>query len=245
MLIIPAIDLLGQKVVRLQQGREETAKIYSDDPVQFALKYQEAGAKWIHVVDLDGAFGRSGINDALIIELAETLSIPFELGGGIHTMDQIGYWLNRGVSRVVLGSIAVREPDIVEKAIRKYGNKAIVAGIDVRDRQVMISGWTEGAGVEAMDLAKKMKIAGLARIIVTDIRTDGMLTGPNADVMTEIAEETDLSIIASGGVGNIEDCEKIFNASVRGIEGIITGRALYENKLDLKTAIEKFQTEET
>ncbi len=245
MLIIPAIDLLGEKVVRLQQGREETAKVYSDDPVQFALKYQEDGAKWIHVVDLDGAFGRSRINDALIIELAETLSIPFELGGGIHTMDQIGYWLNRGVSRIVLGSIAVRKPEIVEKAIRKYGNKAIVAGIDVRDRQVMISGWTEGAGVEAVDLAKKMKIAGLARIIVTDIRTDGMLTGPNADVMTEIAEVTGLSIIASGGVGSIEDCEKIFHASDKGIEGIITGRALYENKLDLKTAIEKFQTEET
>ncbi len=244
MLIIPAIDLLGEKVVRLRQGREETAKIYSDDPVQFALKYQAAGAKWIHVVNLDGAFGRSGINDALIIELAETLSIPFELGGGIHTMDQIGYWLNRGVSRIVLGSVAVREPEIVEKAIRKYGNKAIVAGIDVRDRQVMISGWTEGADVDAVDLAKKMKIAGLARIIVTDIRTDGMLTGPNVDVMTEIAEKTGLSIIASGGVGSIEDCEKIFSESCRGIEGIITGRALYEDKLDLKMAIEKFQTEE-
>jgi phosphoribosylformimino-5-aminoimidazole carboxamide ribotide isomerase len=245
MFIIPAIDLLGGKVVRLQQGREKTAKIYSDDPIQFALEYQKAGAKWIHVVDLDGAFGRSGINDALIIGLAETLSIPFELGGGIHTMDQIGYWLNRGVGRVVLGSIAVKEPEIVEKAIRKYGNKAIVAGIDVRDGEVMISGWTEGADVEAVDLAKKMKIAGLARIIVTDIRTDGMLTGPNADVMTEIAEKTGLSIIASGGVGNIEDCEKIFNESRRGIEGIITGRALYENKLDLKTAIKKFQTEDT
>ncbi len=245
MFIIPAIDLLGEKVVRLQQGREETAKVYSDDPVQFAIEYQKAGAQWIHVVNLDGAFGRSGINDALIIELAETLSIPFELGGGIHTMDQIGYWLNRGISRVVLGSIAVKDPDIVEKAVRKYGNKAIIAGIDVRDRQVMISGWTEGSDIEAVDLAKKMRIAGLTRIIVTDIRTDGMLTGPNVDVMTEIAEKTGLSIIASGGVGSIEDCEKIFNESHRGIEGIITGRALYENKLNLKTAIDKFQIEGT
>lgn len=244
MFIIPAIDLLDEKIVRLKQGRESSAKIYSDDPIQFALQYQTAGARWIHVVNLDGAFGRSGVNDTLIKELTEALAIPIELGGGIRSMDQIGYWINRGVGRVVLGSIAVKDPGMVEKAIRKYGNRTIVAGIDVRGQKVAISGWTENTDIEVMDLVKEMKIAGLKRIILTDIATDGMLAGPNIPMMTEVAEKSGLAVIASGGVSSMEDCEKYFNESHRGIEGIITGKALYEEKLDLKTAIQRFQNED-
>jgi phosphoribosylformimino-5-aminoimidazole carboxamide ribotide isomerase len=244
MLIIPAIDLLDKKVVRLKQGQEVSAKVYSDDPIRFALDYQDAGARWIHVVNLDGAFGRSGMNDAIIKELTETLAIPIELGGGIRSMDQIGYWINRGVGRVVLGSIAVKDPKVVEKAIRKYGNKAIVVGIDIRENKVSISGWTEDTDIEAMDLVKNMKVAGLKRIIITDIATDGMLRGPNIDIMTEIAEKSGLAIIASGGVSSMKDCEHFYKESHRGIEGIITGKALYEGKLDLKTAIQRFQKED-
>ena len=241
MLIIPAIDLLGKKVVRLSQGIEETAVVYSGNPLDIALHYQAVGAQWIHVVDLDGAFGRTGINDGLIQKLTETLTVPIELGGGIRTVDRIGYWLNRGVGRVVLGSAAVNKPDMVEKAIRIYGNKVIIVGIDIKDGDVAVHGWTEKSGMGYLDHAKKMKNAGLSRTIVTDISTDGMLSGPKIDAMIEIAENTGLHIIASGGVSHIDDLGIVSEHADRGIEGIIIGRAIYEKKLDIKQAIENYQ----
>lgn len=241
MQIIPAIDLLGNKVVRLSQGVENTATVYSSKPIEIAKGFHEAGAKWIHIVDLDGAFGRDGVNDDLIEQITSAVPIPVELGGGIRSIDCIGYWLNRGVSRVVIGSAAVKNPDMVEKAVRKYGNKGIVVGIDIKGNEVAIHGWTEGSGMDYLELAKKMKTAGLARTIVTDICTDGMLTGPKLKPMVDIAENTGLAVIASGGMSDIEDLKVIAEHAVCGIEGIIIGRAIYEKRLDLKEAITKYQ----
>jgi len=241
MQIIPAIDLLGNRVVRLSQGIEDTATVYSDNPIEIAKGFHEAGAWWIHIVDLDGAFGRNGVNDDLIEQITAAVPVQVELGGGIRTVDRIGYWLNRGITRVVIGSAAVKDPNMVEKAVRKYGNIGIVVGIDIKDNEAAIHGWTEGSGVDYLDLAKKMKTAGLARFIVTDITTDGMLTGPKLKPMVDIAENTGLAVIASGGISELNDLEVIAEYAGHGIEGIIIGRAIYENRLDLKEAIDRYQ----
>jgi phosphoribosylformimino-5-aminoimidazole carboxamide ribotide isomerase len=241
MQIIPAIDLLGNKVVRLSQGVEDTATVYSDNPIEIAQSFHEAGAQWIHIVDLDGAFGRSGVNDDLIEQITAAVPIPVELGGGIRSINCIGYWLNRGITRVVIGSAAVKDPDMVEKAIRKHGNIGIVVGIDIKDNEVAIHGWTEGSGMDYLDLAKKMKTAGLARFIVTDISTDGMLTGPKLKPMVDIADNTGLAVIASGGISGLDDLTVIAEHAGHGIEGIIIGRAIYEKRLNLKEAIDRYQ----
>ncbi|NQT25770.1 1-(5-phosphoribosyl)-5-[(5-phosphoribosylamino)methylideneamino]imidazole-4-carboxamide isomerase [candidate division KSB1 bacterium] len=241
MIILPAIDLLDSKVVRLEQGVEQSAKIYSDDPLAFARTFEDAGAKIIHVVNLDGAFGRPEMNRDIIATLASKLHIPIELGGGIRSVDQIGFWLNRGVSRVIIGSAAVKDPDMVEKAVRKYGSESIVVGIDMKEGLVAVHGWQDVTETRGIDLARQMRDAGLSRLIITDISTDGMLTGPKLDEMIEIAEATGLRIIASGGVSKIEDIALISEYGQIGIEGAIVGKAIYENRLDIKEAIQKYQ----
>jgi phosphoribosylformimino-5-aminoimidazole carboxamide ribotide isomerase len=241
MLIIPAIDLLNEKVVRLSRGLENTAKSYSGDALETARSFEKAGAKWIHVVNLDGAFGRPGVNDRVIASLARSLSVPFELGGGIRTADQIDFWLNRGVSRVVLGSALLENPEMAERAIQQYGGDAVTAGIDMKGGRVSIRGWLEDTTVEGLDLAARLKKAGLTRVILTDIETDGMLGGPGLDRMITIAEKTGLAVTASGGVGSMEDLARIAGCGKSGIEAAIVGKALYEKKLDLAEAIRRFQ----
>lgn len=241
MLIIPAIDLLGGNVVRLRQGRENSAKVYSDNPVETALSFQKAGARLIHVVDLDGAFGRPGQNDVVIREMADALSIPMELGGGIRSLDRVGYWLNRGVTRIILGSAAVKNPDLIRKAVQKYSNRSVIAGVDIRDNRVSVSGWQEDTAASGLALAREMVNLGLSQIIVTEIATDGMLTGPRLESMKEIAERTGLHVIASGGIGAMEDLKQVADTAACGIRGIIVGRAIYENKVALEDAIQQFQ----
>jgi phosphoribosylformimino-5-aminoimidazole carboxamide ribotide isomerase len=241
MIIIPAIDLLDSQVVRLEQGVEKSSKVYSDDPLAFARIFKEAGAKLIHVVNLDGAFGRPEMNRVIIELLARELKTPIELGGGIRSLEQIGFWLNRGVSRVIIGSAAVKDPGMMEKAVRKYGSESIVAGIDMKDGRVAVHGWQDVTQTHGIDLARQMRDAGLSRLIITDISTDGMLTGPKLDGMIEIAEATGLRITASGGVSRIEDIALISEYSQIGIEGVIVGKAIYENRLDIKEAIRKYQ----
>jgi len=243
MLVIPAIDLLNGNVVRLRQGEENSAVVYSESPLETARCFEKAGARWIHVVNLDGAFDRPEMNQEMIRTLCDNISAPIELGGGIRTMEQIGFWLNRGVGRVIVGSAAVHDPDMVQKAVKRYGNEAIVAGIDLRDGCVAVHGWTEKTGMTAVDMAARMCNLGISRIIVTDIATDGMLTGPALDIMLEIADKTGLIVIASGGVGSMDDIAGISRFSSHGIEGVIVGRAIYENRLDIGNAIQKFQGE--
>jgi len=241
MIILPAIDILDSNVVRLEQGMEDSAKVYSDDPLAFARTFEKAGAKIIHVVNLDGAFGRAELNQDIITKLADKLNIPIELGGGIRSLDQIGFWLNRGICRVIIGSAAVKDPDMVEKAVKKYGSESIVVGIDMKDGQVAVHGWQDVTETKGIDLAKQMRHAGLSRLIITDISTDGMLTGPKLDDMIEIAESTGLKIIASGGVSQIEDIALISEYGQIGIEGVIVGKAIYENRLDINEAIQRYQ----
>ena len=241
MIIIPAIDLLDGKVVRLAQGREKSAKVYSDDPLEFAVQFQKAGARWIHVVNLDGAFGRPGMNDAVIERISRNIDIPIELGGGIRTLDRIDFWLDRGITRVVLGSITVTSPEIIEQAIEKYGPDPIVAGIDIRDGQVAISGWTQETGIHFTEMARRIKELGIIRSIVTDISTDGMLTGPNMDSMISIARDTGLQVIVSGGIATMKDLQQVSDAEKFGIEGVIVGKAIYEHRIDIQKAITKFQ----
>ena len=195
------------------------------------------------MVNLDGAFGRPGMNDAVIERITRNLDIPVELGGGIRTLSRIDFWLDHGIGRVVLGSVAVQAPDIVKQAIDKHGARSIVAGIDIRDGNVAISGWQQKTEVGFIELAREMKALGICRVIVTDINTDGMLTGPNVDTMIDIAGNTGLAVIASGGVGAIEDIGKLAAAEDAGIEGVIVGKAIYENKIDVQKAIEMYQNE--
>lgn len=241
MIVLPAIDLLHSQVVRLSQGKEDSAKVYSDNPLSFAKKFQNAGAQWIHVVDLDGAFGRMHENDEVIKTLANNLNVKFELGGGIRDLDRIAHWLNLGVGRVILGSVAVNNPSIVMQAVKSFGADKIVVGIDARDGRVAVHGWQDVTDVSALDLAKRMKDLGCIRFIVTDIATDGMLTGPKLDVMLPIARETQVPVIVSGGVHTLDDLEQIKQHEYEGLEGVITGKAIYENKLDIKDALKKYQ----
>jgi len=239
MLIIPAIDILGGKVVRLVQGIEEKAKVYSNDPLKMASRFEELGARFIHVVDLDGAFNRPEVNDSVIKLLIKNLSIPIELGGGIRSLDRIKYWLDMGVRRVVLGSMIVENPNLVEKAGSQYGTEPLVAGIDVKNGYVSIHGWKSKSRVKPLDLAREMKSVGLKRVIVTEIAADGMLVGPKLEHATVIAKSTDLSVIVSGGVGSLKDIESV--AESRCFEGVIVGKALYETKISLNEAIENYQ----
>jgi phosphoribosylformimino-5-aminoimidazole carboxamide ribotide isomerase len=245
MLIIPAIDLLGGHVVRLAQGREESAVTYGDDPLAVAKTFETAGAHWIHVVDLDGALGRPGVNDAAISALVAGTKTRVELGGGIRSLERAGEWLTLGVGRVVLGSAAVRDPGLMAEAVESFGADCVVAGIDCRDGKVAIHGWKDETHTDAVVLASRMAEAGIIRVIVTDISTDGMLSGPKLDVMIQIAETTKFAVIASGGVGRLEDLDLIHQASSKGIEGAIVGKALYENRFTLKAAIGRFEKAET
>ena len=233
MTIYPAIDLLGGKCVRLRQGRYDDCTVFSDDPVQTALQWQDAGAQYLHVVDLDGARGGSAQNFAAVSAIASALSIPVQIGGGIRSEETITTYLDAGISRVILGTKAVQDRTFLAQILRKYASK-IVVGIDAKDGKVAVSGWEEVCGDGAVDFAKTAVNLGAQTIIYTDIATDGMLSGPNLPAMQEMAAAVDASVIASGGVGNIGDVRALLTT---GVSGVIIGRALYDGKVDLAEAI--------
>jgi phosphoribosylformimino-5-aminoimidazole carboxamide ribotide isomerase len=242
-LIIPAIDLLNGKVVRLTRGEESSSTVYGGDPSAVAQAYEEAGAKWIHVVDLDGAFGRPGVNAGAVERILESVRVPVELGGGIRDAEKIRFWLERGVGRVILGSAAVEDPDLVRQSVERHGAEAVAVGIDVRNAMAAVHGWQENSSRDYLDLARKMQDYGILRVIVTEINADGMLTGPRLDPMIRISEETRLRVVVSGGVGGLEDLEKIQKLKKDRIEGVIVGKALYEKRIILRDAVERFQTD--
>ena len=231
MIIYPAIDLRGGKCVRLLQGDYDQTTIYSDSPVEMAKKWENLGARWLHVVDLDGA-RQEASNRSVICEIAKTLSIPVQTGGGIRTMEDIDELLSRGISRVILGTIAVKNPDFVAEAVAKYGERVAV-GIDAKNGYAAISGWEEVSQWKAIDLALVMKAKGVKHIIYTDIATDGMLKGPNLAAMTEMATAFGPGIIASGGVGQTSD---LVNLTKTGVSGAIVGKAIYTGSVDLQEA---------
>ncbi|MDW7674750.1 MAG: 1-(5-phosphoribosyl)-5-[(5-phosphoribosylamino)methylideneamino]imidazole-4-carboxamide isomerase [Bacillota bacterium] len=236
MIIFPAIDLRGGKCVRLVQGRLDQETIFSENPVEVAKTWQAKGAEFLHLVDLDGAFAGKPKNLEVIAEIAANVTIPTQLGGGIRNIDTIEEILGLGISRVILGTVAIGNPKLVQEACDRFPGK-IVLGIDSKDGLVAVEGWGTTAEKSAIELALEMKKLGIERIIFTDIRRDGMLSGPNLDSTKELAEKTGLKVIASGGMSSLEDVKAVKALESAGVEGAIMGKALYTNTVKLEDAL--------
>ncbi len=234
--IIPAIDLLGGKCVRLLQGKYNKVTEFSINPIKQAQAWEELGAKRLHLVDLDGAKTGKPINDSTIKAIKNQISIPIQIGGGIRSIERAEELILLGVDKVILGTIAIEEPNIVEKLANKHQGKIIV-GIDSKNGQVATRGWINQSETKATELVKRFSETNINSIICTDISTDGTLKGPNLDFLREISSESNIPVIASGGIGNISDIISILPLEEIGICGVIVGRALYEGTVDLPEAI--------
>ncbi len=233
MLILPAIDLRDGKCVNLVQGKAGQETIFSDHPVQMAMQWQDGGAEYLHLVDLDGAFSAESDNLHIVKEIVETVQIPVQLGGGIRTMERLDSVLSLGVTRAILGTAALKNPPLVEAACREHGSK-IAVGIDARDGMVATEGWLDISEKPALAFAREMEDCGVQTIIYTDIKSDGMLQGPNLETTEAIANTVAVNVIGSGGITSIQDLQAL---KAIGVYGAIVGRALYTGALDLKTAI--------
>lgn len=236
MQIIPAVDIKDGRCVRLLQGRKDSETVFSDDPAAMAVRWESEGAGLLHVVDLDGAFEKKPKNLEAIRRIVEQIQIPIQLGGGIRSLDTVDMYLDLGVSRVILGSGAVADPSIVRNACERHPRR-IVVGIDARDGMVATEGWTETTACNAVDLARSFEGYGLAGIVFTDIKRDGMQKGVNIEATRRLAEAVSIPIIASGGVSGLADIEQLLPLEDVGVSGVITGRALYAGTLDLREAI--------
>lgn len=235
MIIFPAIDIRGGKCVRLFKGDFARETVFSDRPEEMAAKWEAQGGRFLHLVDLDGALAGKSINLDVVKKIVVTVHIPVELGGGIRTMENIAEVLALGVQRVILGSVAVKNPALVQESCQQYGDR-IVVGIDARDGIVAVDGWGVSGDVEAVALAKKMAAAGVRRIIYTDISRDGTLAGVNVEATARLARESGVRVIASGGVSSLDDIRALLPYEKDGIEGVITGKAIYTGSLDLQAA---------
>ena len=228
---IPAVDLKGGKCVRLQEGIESRATEYSNDPVAMALLWESQGATRLHLVDLDGAFSGRAAHLEIARSIFRTLKIPVQFGGGLRTLDQIETILDLGAERAILGTVAVDHPEIVEEAVRRHPG-SIVVGIDARGGKVALRGWVEQTVLTGVELAVRMKNLGVERVIYTDVSRDGMLRGVNCTETETLCREAQIKVIASGGVSAIEDVRALWERRACGIEGVILGRALYDQKID-------------
>ena len=237
MQIIPAIDLLDGNCVRLHQGDYGQVTRFSDDPVAQALAWQEQGAQRLHLVDLDGAKSGEPVNDGAVKAITSALSIPVQLGGGVRTAERAAELLGCGLDRVILGTVALEQPELVDELAAAYPGK-IVVGLDAKNGKVATRGWIEESSTEATTLAKRFNTSGIAAIISTDIATDGTLAGPNLEALRAMAEASAVPVIASGGIGNLEHLLSLLALAPLGIEGVIVGRALYDGRVDLAEAIQ-------
>ncbi len=238
MRLYPAIDIKNGKCVRLKQGKFNEQTIYANHPYEMAKKWKDAGASYIHVVDLDGALDGVWTNKEAIEKIVNAVDIPVQTGGGIRTIRDIEERLNVGIDRVIIGTLAVKNPSFVKDAIEKFGSDKIVVGIDAKDGMVAINGWEEVSLMSALDLCQKMKGYGVKTIVYTDISKDGMLIGPNVEYTKYLIDETSLDIIASGGVASMEDLKDVEKINA---EGAIIGKALYTQAIDLKEAVTLFE----
>jgi phosphoribosylformimino-5-aminoimidazole carboxamide ribotide isomerase len=241
--IFPAIDLLDGRCVRLKQGLEQTKKVYSSFPADVAIKWQGMGSRFIHVVNLDGAFGRARKNIEAIEDILSAVNIPIELGGGIRSYEDAASWLDLGVHRIIFGTVALTEPHVVEETVKKFGAERVVAGIDARNGRVTVRGWLDQTDKDAVELALEMKSLGVIRIVYTDVMRDGELVGPNITATLRLAEKTEMGVIASGGFSELQHFQDLADAENPSIEGAIVGTALYENRLDLAALIESFESD--
>jgi len=235
-IIIPAVDIKGGKCVRLEQGFMDRETIFSDYPEEMALQWERKGAKRLHLVDLDGAVQGIPYNKKVIRNVVDRVSIPVQLGGGIRDLDTIEGYINLGIDRIIIGTVAYKDPDLVETACKRYPGRIIV-GIDSKDRYVSVEGWTEATNIVAIDLAKRFEDMRINSIIYTDIKRDGMKRGPNIDGIREFAAAINIPVIAAGGISSIRDIENMAKLEDDGLSGIIVGRALYDGSVTLEEAI--------
>ena len=236
MLIFPAIDILAGTCVRLTQGDFKQQTVFSDNPAAVALKWEQSGAEYLHLVDLDGALAGESRNLPTIKAILHTITIPTQLGGGIRDLKTIDKFLQLGLTRVILGSIAVKDPALVKEAVKEFGSK-IVVGIDAKDGFVAVEGWGKTSSLSSIELGKRMFDVGVQQAIFTDISRDGKLNGVNIPATCELAQQTQLKVIASGGVSCLDDIKNLKQQALCGIEGVIVGKAIYTGKLDLAAAI--------
>lgn len=238
MIILPAVDIMGGKPVRLYKGDFSTAGQVAENALDTAKEFEKAGAEWIHMVDLDGSLQKKRVNTDIFLSVAENTSLKVELGGGIRTMQDIEFYLSGGISRAILGSVALKDPQLVKEAAGEFGNK-IAVGIDAKNGYAAAEGWTQTSDIYFTELAKKMEQFGVETIIFTDISKDGTLSGPNLAQLEEIDHAVSCNIIASGGITNIEDIKALKSLS---LYGAICGKSIYSGTLDLKEALEVCKT---
>jgi phosphoribosylformimino-5-aminoimidazole carboxamide ribotide isomerase len=246
LILYPAIDLKNGQCVRLKQGDMAQATVFNTDPADQARQFAEAGTEWLHLVDLDGAFAGQPVNAAAVEAILATVRQPCQLGGGIRDMARIAMWLEKGVARIILGTVALKNPDLVRQACKAFPSR-IAVGIDAKGGRVAVEGWAETADITALDLALKFEDAGVAALIYTDIDRDGLLQGVNVTATAALASALSIPVIASGGVSNLQDLRDLMQAAPAtrgkggGIAGVISGRALYDGRLDLATALQRLK----
>jgi phosphoribosylformimino-5-aminoimidazole carboxamide ribotide isomerase len=240
-ILFPAIDLKDGKCVRLKLGDMAQATVYNDDPAAQACEFENQGFKWLHVVDLNGAFEGQSVNGAAVQAILNATKNPVQLGGGIRTLAHIEHWLDKGLARVILGTAAVRNPDLVKEACKTFPGK-IAVGIDAKGGSVAVEGWAKSSSLGVIELAKKFEGAGVAAIIYTDIDRDGILTGINWDATIALADAVTIPVIASGGLASMNDIARMLQPDARKLEGVITGRALYDGRLNAGEALRMLET---
>ncbi|MDF1685616.1 MAG: 1-(5-phosphoribosyl)-5-[(5-phosphoribosylamino)methylideneamino]imidazole-4-carboxamide isomerase [Parvibaculaceae bacterium] len=240
MILFPAIDLKDGQCVRLKLGDMDQATVFNDSPGNQARDFQDQGFEWLHVVDLDGAFAGESRNGEAVDAILASTTNPVQLGGGIRTLEQIEAWLAKGISRVILGTVAVRDPDLVREACKKFPGK-IAVGIDAKGGKVAVEGWAETSELTAVDLARQFEDAGVSAIIYTDIDRDGVLMGLNIPSTLELGRAVSIPVIASGGLADIDDIKRMLEPDCVILEGAISGRALYDGRIDPSAALKLIQ----
>ena len=238
MILFPAIDLKDGRCVRLKRGEMESATIFNDDPAAQARAFESAGFEWLHCVDLNGAFEGRSINGDAIAAIRKAIKLPIQLGGGIRDRGAIDAWLDVGITRIIMGTAALRDPQLVKDSARAHPGK-IAVGIDAKDGKVAVQGWAEASEIEVVELARRFEDAGVASIIFTDIARDGMLGGVNVAATAALANSVRIPIIASGGVSGMSDIEALVAAPSRNILGVVIGRALYDGRIDSTAALQR------
>lgn len=238
MILFPAIDLKNGQCVRLIQGDMAQATVFNDHPADQALLFEKQGFQWLHLVDLDGAFAGHPVNASAVDEILKQVTVPVQLGGGIRTLSTVEQWLAKGVTRVIIGTAALRDPVFVKEAARHYPGK-IAVGIDARDGYVAVEGWAETSTLGAKELGQRFEDVGVAAIIYTDIARDGILKGINFPMTLELANALSIPVIASGGLGSMADIDRLMQPDCAILEGAISGRALYDGRIDVKEALHK------
>lgn len=240
MILFPAIDLKDGQCVRLKLGDMSQATVFNDDPAAQARSFEQQGFAWLHLVDLNGAFAGRPVNEKAVASILEAVTLPVQLGGGIRSLAQVESWLEKGIRRVILGTVALRDPELVREACRLFPGR-IAVGIDAKGGRVAVEGWAETSELAAIDLARRFSDAGVAAIVFTDIDRDGVLKGLNIESTLDLARSVPIPVIASGGLASMDDIDRLLQSDCRILEGAISGRALYDGRIDVAEALRRLR----